>query len=71
MIKLYFILFNLTFSLLGAISFDMSLGQAFNLKQKIKVNDSLFGLVIEPGMKFMHYQILSPKFKTLSTHSFL
>ena len=31
--------------------------------KKIKVNNGVFGLVIEPGMKFMHYQILSPKFK--------
>ena len=31
--------------------------------KSIRVGNKLFGLVIEPGMKFMHYKILSPKFK--------
>ena len=31
--------------------------------KNIRGNNNLFGLVIEPGMKFMHYQILTPKFK--------
>ena len=44
--------------------------QIFNDVQKfkkIKANNGLFGLVIEPGMKFMHYQILTPKFKNFKT----
>ena len=31
--------------------------------KRIRIGNKPFGLVIEPGMKFMHYTILSPKFK--------
>ena len=38
MIRLYFILFSLTFSLLQAISIDISLGDVINFEQKLNVD---------------------------------
>lgn len=40
--RIYFIVFSVAMGLLQAISIDISLGDAFNFEQKIKVNDNSF-----------------------------
>ena len=42
MINFYFILFSLLIGQLQAIGIDLSLGEALNIKQEIKVNDDSF-----------------------------